>query len=129
MKEVLIPQGSDQDFEIEILDTDGAAIDLSVGFSNIVAIVYNANKSVLDKFSIVTAAGWKEIDTTDQATGKLSFTLLTAVSNIATEGKKYLEVRVQKSDGTVGDGNYDTIVNDMYLFTITKSITVNLTLP
>lgn len=129
MNEIFIPQGSDQTFEVTCKDADGAPIDFSVGYSNVVIVVYNQNKTVFDKFSIVASVGWKTIDITNQAQGRLSFKLLTATTTLATEGKKFFEVRVQKTDGTVGDGNYDVVVTDQYLCTILKSVINPLTLP
>jgi hypothetical protein len=129
MREVIVPQGSDEEFEITCKDRDGNLFDLSVGYTNIVIIVFNANKSVLEKFSVLAEAGWGTIDTSNAAAGKLSFKLLTSVTNLATEGKKYIEVRLQKTDGTIEDGIFDTISTDTYLCTIVKSRSVNLTLP
>ncbi len=129
MNEVILPQGSDQEFTITCKDEDGVAIDFSAGFQNIVIIVYNQDKTILEKYSKVTTAGWKAIGFTDWATGRLSFKLTTDITNLAVPGKKLFEIRVQKTDVTLADTLYDTIVNEKYLCTITKSLTSILTLP
>lgn len=128
-KEIPIPRGSDQTFEIVIKSENNSLIDLSGGYSNVIIAVYNADKTVLDKFSIVSGAGYKSIDTTYQSSGKLSFTLESDITGDASLGKKYIEVHVKKTDSDLGDGNYDMKVNGKYLCTITESITNNLTEP
>lgn len=127
--EYILPRDSDQEFEITVGDRVGYPIDLSIGMYNVVIIVYNRDKTVLEKYSVVATAGWQAIDTTDWANGKLSFLLLNSVTKLATAGKKYYEVRVQKTDGTLPDAKYDTISTMNYLCTIEESLTQNITLP
>lgn len=129
MNDIEVPQGSDKTFEIICKDVNDNVVDFTVGYQNIVVLVLNKDGSVLDKWSRTATAGWITLDVTDQNVGKLLIKLLTATTKTALPGKKYLEVRAQKTDATVGDGAYDSIVVGRYVCTIVKSVTSTITLP
>lgn len=127
-KEVPVYQLEDKTFRIRVKDKTGAPIDFSSGYDNIVILIKNADDSVFAKYSRTTTVGWKAIDTTDQATGYLSFSIESEDTNLDSLGKKSIEVLTRKTDATLTDGVYDSICTS-YLFTLKKSTVATLTLP
>jgi hypothetical protein len=136
-KEILIPRQSDTEWLIEVVDDNGDPVNLTqfnpdgIGFeSNIVLVLYHPDKTIVDKYSLKQpATGWKELTITGDDNNKLSFLLDSDASNLAKLSKVFYELRVQKEDGNMTDNEFDSIVKDIYLCTITDSITSTLTLP
>lgn len=118
----------DKTINITLKDSTGAVIDLSSGFDNIVIFIYNADDTILQKYSRTTTEGWQAIDTTNQATGVLSFLLDSDTTKLASLTKKYIEVLARKTDGDVPDSKYD-LIGAKYLCTIHKSRSSEIELP
>lgn len=125
---MIVYQGEDKTVNLTLKDAEGTPINLSSGYDNIVVFISNADGSVLEKYSRETTAGWQEINTDDQALGLLSFHISSATTKLASCGKKYIEVLVQKNDLDMDDDKYDSILKS-YLFTIAESVTATQTLP
>lgn len=131
MAEYIVPQESDQDFEISVLNEDGTPKDISApaGILDVSLVVYDAKRNVIDKYSSTSGAtGWTLLDNSDFATGLVSFRLTSDKTKLAL-GKIYYEIRVQHDDSAMADGAADKIITDQYLCTIVKSVTGNLVLP
>jgi len=126
--EKIIYQGEDQTIRVEIVDANGAPVDLSTGYSNVIAFLHNGDQTVLEKYSRTTTSGWQAIDTDEQALGVLSFHIDSSKTKLASCGKKYFEILVRKTDVDLADSNYDTIASG-YIFTIKESVTATQTLP
>jgi hypothetical protein len=126
--EIVVYRFEDKTFKLKIRDAVGALIDFSTGYDNIVIIIYNADRTVLQQYSRTTTVGWKAIDVTNQASGEFSVVLESADTESATLQKKYIEVLVRKTSGLVAGGKYDTI-SSKYLFTLKDSISSAVTLP
>jgi hypothetical protein len=119
--EITVYRFEDKTFEVSCIDADNAPIDFSSGFDNIGIFVYNADRSTLAKYSRKITAGWKSIDTSNQATGKLSFIIDSDTLKLAPLGKKFIEVIIRKTSAIVSDSKYDSITSQ-YLFTLKQSI-------
>jgi len=126
--EIVVYRFEDKTFEVKLTDANDAVIDLSTGFDNVGIFVYNADRSILAKYSRTVTVGWKQMDTTNQATGVLSFLLDSDTLKLASLGKKYIEVILRKTSGSVPDNKYDSIVSN-YLFTLKQSVSSVTTLP
>lgn len=127
-QEVKVYKLEDKTIEIELLDENGDAIDLTTGFDNIVVFLRNADKTIMAKFSLTTTAGWGAITLSGTETGVLSFLVDSDTTKLATVGKKEVEVLLQKTDGAVPDGSYDTIMKQ-YILTLEESTSSTVTLP
>lgn len=127
-KEIPVYRFEDKTFKISLKDSNGAAIDLSVGYDNIVIFIYNADKTILEKYSSVTTAGWQDIGIALQNLGIVTILLDSETNADAALGKKYIEVLVRKTDANVPDNKYDTIA-EKYLFTLKDSRSSEVTLP
>lgn len=122
-----ILQGADQDIEIDILDAAGAAYDLSGATKLAVLIIYEDN-TILQKYSKNSASGWKDLDVTDAATGKLVFKIESDDTEAAVEGKLFAEIRARIPDVDYEDGYYD-LLGQKYIGEIVKSASSGITIP
>lgn len=124
-----VPRGSDQDCVIEVFNSSGVPINLTA-YDNVIVILYHKNKTILQKFSVVSEAGWKNMTIGGASNNELSFRVLSEDTEEAREGQYFYEVRTLAPDaGSTDDSLYDAIVNDQYLFTITPSLSAGLTIP
>lgn len=124
-----LPAGSDADLEVTITDGDDLAINLSVLY-NTILILYSATGTFIKKYSVFASAGWTPMTISGVGNNVLSFRLLSADTNLAEKGIVYYEVRTCANDiGATDDSKYDSIVTDVYLCTITKSVSSGLVLP
>ncbi|OFY87837.1 MAG: hypothetical protein A3F72_02910 [Bacteroidetes bacterium RIFCSPLOWO2_12_FULL_35_15] len=128
-REEIVYRNEDKTFRLTVKNALGAPLDFSIGYNNIVIVIYNQDNSVFQKYSRTVSAGWKSIDVTDQATGILIIAIDSTDTKTGSLSKKNIEVLVRKTDaGVTDDSKYDSITKK-YLFTLKDSITSTLTLP
>lgn len=123
-----ILQKSDVNVTLIVKDASGALYDLS-GASKLGVIVYYQGHTVLQKYSMNSSSGWKDLDVTSAADGELSFKLESDDTDNANEGKIYAEIWAQFPDVDYEDSMYDLLGNDIYIGEIVKSNSSGLTLP
>lgn len=127
--ELKLNAGADGDFEVTIVDEDGAAIDLTAMF-NTILILYYENETQLQKYSVLPSAGWVPMTIGGVDNNVLSFRLLSSDTTLAPKGIVLYEVRTQATDvGATDDSKYDSIVRDQYICTISPSLSSTLVLP
>lgn len=123
-----ILQGADIDVELEVRDADNALYDLS-GATKLAVVLMYEDYTILAKYSKNASSGWKELDVTDAATGKLAFKIESAETLDAVEGKIFAEIKARFPDVDYADSYYDMLGQGIYIGEIVKSVTNSLTIP
>ncbi len=123
-----ILQAADQQIQLTVTDSSGAAYDMSSASKLIVAVYYE-DGTLLQKYSKNSAAGWSVLDVTSASSGILKFKIETGDTITAPPGKVFAEVRIQTADVSYEDGYYDLLGQGIYIGEIVQSITSTLTLP
>lgn len=123
-----ILQGADIDVELEVRDADNALYDLS-GATKLAVVLMYEDYTILEKYSKNASAGWKVLDVTNAATGKLAFKIESAETLDAVEGKIFAEIKARFPDVDYADGYYDMLGQGIYIGEIVKSVTNSLTIP
>lgn len=124
-KELNIPRKADQEFEIEILDENGVAMDLSTT-TQAVIVLYYENGTVLAKYAKSPISGSRTLNTDFEDFGKLRILLDGVDTENAELGRIYYEVRLQFFNPFYDDSKDDKITTGNYLFTLVDSITAPL---
>lgn len=122
-----ILQGADQDVEITVRDADNAVYDMS-GATKLAVVLMYEDYTILAKYSKNASAGWKTLDVTNAATGKLAFKIESSETLDALEGKIFAEVKARFPDVDYEDG-YNDLLGQFYIGEIVKSVTNPLTIP
>lgn len=119
---IYITQGEDADCELEILKSDGTALDMSSA-PRIYVIIYDGYGNVMVKFKKGSAAGgWVIMDTSLESTGKLLFHVLSTITLDMKPGHYYAEVRIRYNSSVHTDDNFfDVPKAKEYLFTVKES--------
>lgn len=123
-EELSIAQKEDVDCEIEILNKDLSALDMSILGTKIYVVVTDGYRNVVAQFVKGTApSGWYSLETGDLANGKIEFKILSSITQFLKPGKYYAEVLVRYASGAHPDDNYYDVAPDApkYLFTIYES--------
>jgi hypothetical protein len=137
IEEKIVVQKSDADLAFQILDENGAPLNLS-GANKMYVLLHYGDNVLLDKFSFTTATGYKPFTSglLDHAAGIIKVALLSSTTNTAKPGRVYAEIGIQFSDSSrTDDSIYDFLTRkgpsdqNNYVCTIVKAISPNITLP
>lgn len=132
MEELFIAKGQDKEFEFNIKDSAGTAINLTTGIERLFIVFHYLDGTILDKFARPSQSGWKDLTGSGAqfTAGRCYARLLTSVTGPAKEGKIYVETRVKTTNTDSPDDNQaDYIKREQYICTIKNSVTSGMTLP
>ncbi len=105
--------------DVTVVDSTGATVDLTTVDGLLIGIYQNAS-NILDKFSKVAKAGFKDIDLTQGATG-IATVAFEATENINIKELK-IEVKVSQTSGAFIGGYQTNIDTNITLENVEASI-------
>ena len=116
--------GGNKTITVSVLDSDGAAEDLSSFEGYIVVLYYKTSGTVVQKYSKQTVTGYDDtnIGTASEATGVITLYLTRAVSELGLAGGEvWAQVLVQETDANYGSSQYRDWGAPKYAFTYAKA--------
>ncbi len=128
MEEYFVPRGADQDFIIPVMDANGQPFDLSAS-TNTIVILYDRDKNVVAKFSVVEGEEWLPLEFGGDANNELSFILPSDKTQAAALEKIFCEVKTLVPDDDLEDGLFDLVEQDIYVCTIVDSMSGGMEIP
>lgn len=120
-----IIQGADSEIIFQLVDSDGAALDLSI-YSSIVGMVYGELGSQSFDYSYPIQSGYDEIIVLQSGstnTGKLLIRIESDKSADLLEGRLFVEFKLSEIDSSYNDSIKDIVIGCLYFATVKTSIT------